>query len=136
MANEFSVRRVAAGTITFPANAAGVTVSTLSAALGVNIPKGALVTGVKLFPEGAITNGSNLKNATVNIAVGGQVIGTNNRVASQAFVETVAAIIGLAVTDGVFISAGGPVVVQFASSDSARTGVAFTSQVFVEYLYA
>ena len=127
--NEFNVKRVAFGNFTFPANVAGVTASTLSAAVtGAYIPKGAIVTGIKYFPFGAITNGSNLKNATVNPSVGGQVLGTNDRVASAAFVQTVAASQAPAAA-GMYVSVGGPVVINFASSDSARTGVALDADV-------
>lgn len=134
--NEFSVNRVAFGNFTFPANTAANTASTLSAAVtGAYVPKGAIVTGIKYFPYGAITNGSALKNATCNPSVGGQVLGTNNRVASAVFVQTVAAT-QAPVAAGMYVSVGGPVIMNFASSDSDRSAVAFDADVYIEYLYA
>jgi len=133
MANEFLVERVVTGNFTFPANAAGVTASTLSADAGVYIPKGAIITDIWYLPTGALTNASNLKDATINPAVGTQVLGTNNVKASVAIVQTVVGSQAPA-GSGVLVAAGGNLAVNFASSDSARTGVAFDCNIYVKYL--
>lgn len=136
--NEQNIKRVAFGNFTVPAtaNVAGNTASVLSFTVnGAFIPKGAIVTGIKYFPGGAITNGSNMKNGTVNLLAGGQALGTADLVASAAFVQTVLANQVLQATKGVYVTVGGPLLVNIASSDSARTGVAFDADVYVEYLY-
>jgi len=134
MANQFNIRRVAFGNFSLPTNNSANTASTLSASAGVYIPKGAIVTGIYFLPGDALTNASNLKNATVNVKVGTLVLGTNNRVASQALVQTAGASINLSVTP-IYVSAGGDVIVHFASSDADRTGVVLDADIYVEYLY-
>ena len=135
MANEYKIHRVAFGNITMPTNNSANTASTLSVGTGVYVPAGAIVTGIKFRPGGAITNGANFKNATVNVYVGTVVMGTNNRVASQAILQTDVKSLSPAAADGVYVPATGEVVVHFDSSDSARTGVAFDTDVYVDYLY-
>jgi hypothetical protein len=134
MANQFNVRRVAFGNFSLPTNNSANTASTLSADAGVYIPKGAIVTGIYFLPGDAITNGANLKNATVNVNVGSLVLGTNDRVASQALVQTAGASIALSVSP-IYVSVGGNVIVHFASSDNARTGIVLDADIYVEYLY-
>lgn len=132
MANEYKIHRVAHANFTYVSVATNVT---QSIGTGIIIPKGAIVTGIKFLPGGAITNGSNFKNATVNVYVGTVVMGTNNRVASQALVQTVVGSLGMAAADGKLVPATGEVIVHFASSDSAKTGIAFDADIYVEYLY-
>ena len=133
--NEFNQRRVAFGTFTIPTNTSANTASTLSAAANVFIPKGAIVTGIRYFCLGALTNVSGFKNATINPSVGGQVLGTNNLVGSTALTAAVAYTQALAVAGGVYVSAGGNLVVNFASSDSDRHTISGTGDIYVEYLY-
>jgi hypothetical protein len=135
MANEFNVRRVAVGNFSMPTNTAANTASTLSVGAGVYIPAGAIVTGIKFLPAGALSNAANFKSATVNLYVGTLVIGTDDRVASAAIVQTAVGSLAPKAADGVYVPAGGEVIIHFASSDSARTGIAFDSDVYVEYLY-
>ena len=102
----------------------------------VHIPAGAIITGIKYHPAGTITNGSNLKNGTVNLYAGTVAIGTNDRKASEAFLGGSVLTQAPVAASGGVIAAGGQLVVSIASSDSARTGVAFDADVYVEYLYA
>lgn len=135
--NPFNIRRVAFGNFTFPTNTSDNTASTLSAAVeGAYIPKGAIVTGIKYYPGGAITDLSAMKSGTVNLLAGAQALGTNDRVASQAILQTVAGSHAVADADGVVVTVGGELVANFASSDSDRSGIAFDCDVYVEYLYA
>ena len=133
--NEFRIQRVAFGNFTFPANTSANTASTLSVGTGVFVPKGAIVQAIRFYPAGAITNAANLKNATVNVYVGTVVMGTNDRKASEALLQTAVKSISPSAADGIIVPATGEVIVHFASSDSARTGVAFDADVYVEYLY-
>jgi hypothetical protein len=135
MANEYNIRRVAFGNITMPTNNSANTASTLSVGSGVYVPAGAIVTGIKFLPGGAITNGSNFKNATVNAYVGTVVMGTNDRKASEAILQTAAKSLSPVAADGILVPATGELIIHFASSDSARTGIAFDTDVYVEYLY-
>lgn len=132
--NEFLRDRIVAGTFNFPANIAGNTASTLSAAVdGAYVPKGAIVEKIIYYTPAAVTNGSNLKNATLNPSAGGQVLGTADVVASVAIAQTALGSQAPAAS-GVYVSVGGPLVMNFASSDSARTGVSFNASVFVKYV--
>jgi len=132
MANDFLIQRVAFGNVTYVSTATNATNSVTVD--GGYLPKGAIVTGIRLFPGGAITNGSNFENATFNLYCGGQALGTNDRKASEAFVQTAAAT--MAVAGGIaYVSVGGPLVVYWASSTSKKTGIAFDSDIYVEYLY-
>ncbi len=135
MANPFNIRRVAFGNWVFPDNTSDNTASTLSASAGVSIPKGAIVSGIRLYPAGALTNMSNMKNGTVNAKVGGQALGTSNVIMSNVVAETAVGQIGLADTDGVFVVSGGDLEIHIASSDSARTGIEADSDVYVDYIY-
>lgn len=135
--NVFNIRRVAHGTFTFPANTAANTASTLSAAVaGVHIPTGAIVTGIKYFPAGTVTNLSAMKNGTINLYAGSTVLGTNDRKASEAILANSALSQAVAASRGGHVSVGGDLWVNFASSDGDRSGIAFDASVFVEYLYA
>lgn len=133
--NEFNIRRVAFSNFTIPSNTSANTASVLSANASVFIPKGAIVTGIKYFTLGAITNVSALKNATINLIVGGQVLGTNNAVASTLLTAALPYTQTLANTNGVYVSVGGNLSVQLGASDSDRSALAGTSDVYVEYLY-
>ena len=133
MANEFLVERVAVGTFAFPTNGTANTASTLSADANVYIPAGAIVNEIKYFVPGALTNMSNMKSGTINALVGTVALGTNNVIASNVLVQTVVgsqAPAGM----GVYVPTGGALWLNFASSDSARTGIAGSGTVFVKYL--
>lgn len=133
--NEFYVHRVAFGNFTFPTNTSANTASTLSAnVVGAYIPKGAIIRGIALFPGGALTNMSAMKDGTINFLVGGQAIGTNDRKCSEAIVQTVAATMAPAAA-GMYVSVGGQLVANIASSDSDRSAIAADCDVYVEYLY-
>lgn len=103
---------------------------------GLYIPTGAIVTGIRLFSYGAATNMSGAKNATVNAYIGATALGTNNIVASNVILQTVAGYIGPATNSGGFyVPAGGSVQMVLASSDSARNGIVFDADVYIDYLY-
>jgi hypothetical protein len=133
--HEFNIKRVAFGNFTIPANTAANTASTLSADCGVYIPKGAIVTGIRYFALGAITNVSAFKNATINPSVAAQVLGTNNLVASAALIATNCVSQVVVTNAGVYVSVGGPLIVNLASSDGDRSAIAGTADIYVEYLY-
>jgi len=133
--NDFNVNRVAFGNVTFPANTSANTASTLSVGIDAWIPKGAIITAIKYHPGGAITNGSNFVDATVNVYAGAEACGTNDRKASEALLAGSAISQAVVAASGGVMSAGGKVAVHFASSNSKRTGVAFDTDVYVEYLY-
>jgi len=137
MANEFNVRRIAHGNVTFPANTSANTASTLSADVGeAYLPKGAIVTAIKYHPGGALTNMSALKSGTINILAGTEPVGTNNRVASQALLAGSVLTHAVVAASGGIMSAGGKLIANFASSDSDRSAIACDFDVYVEYLYA
>lgn len=134
--NEFLAHRVAAGNFTFPTNTAANTASTLSANVeGAYLPKGAIVTGIKLYVGGAMTNISNMKNGTINFVVGTATLGTDDRVASAAMVQTAVKSLAVVAADGFVVPAEGQVVAHIASSDSARTGIVADADVYIDYLY-
>jgi len=133
--NELMIRRVAFGNFTIPANTGALTASTLSASANVYIPKGAIVTGIRYFALGALTNVSAFKNATINPSVGAQVLGTNNMIASVALTAAVVGSQAVGASAGLYISAGGNLIVNFAASDSDRSAISGTADIYVEYLY-
>lgn len=137
MANEFNVRRVAWGNVTFPSNTALNTASTLSANVGDTfLPKGAIVTNIWYRPGGALTNMSAMKDGTINILAGAEAIGTNDRKASEALLAGSALTHDVVAASGGALSAGGRLIANFASSDSDRSAIAADFDVYVEYLYA
>jgi hypothetical protein len=131
MANEFFAERVAVGSFSIP-NA--VTDATMSTPVeGVFIPKGAIVNQIYFYTPAALTNMSNMKNGTINPTVGGQVIGTNDRMASAVILQTALGSQAVA-GNGVYVTAGGQLGVLFASSDSARTGLTGAGSIYVKYM--
>ena len=131
--NQFLIRRAAFGNTTYVSTATNATNSVYFDAI--NLPKGAIIVAVKVFPAGAITNGSNFEDATVNLSCGAQAILSNDQKASVLFVAATPVTPVLASTAGVYVSVGGPLVVYWASSTSKKTGIAFDSDIYVEYLY-
>ncbi len=137
MANEFNVRRVAWGNVTFPANTSANTASTLSAQVGdAFLPKGAIVTSIKYRPGGALTNMSAMKNGTINLLAGAEAVGTNNRICSAALLAGSAISQAVVAASGGAMTAGGKLIANFASSDGDRSAIAADFDVYVEYLYA
>jgi hypothetical protein len=135
-ANEFQINRGAYGTVAFPANVAGSTSVVLSATVGPWIPTGAIITGIKYFVPG-MTGLSGMSNGTINLFVGTQALGTNAAIGSAALLagsvynHTVASAgIGAAA----YVSTGGPLIMQFASSDGNRSGIVGTIGVYVGYM--
>lgn len=145
MSIPFSTLRIAHGSVTYPANTAANTASTLSAnVVGAHIPKGAIVTRIWVRPGTAVTNISAMKNGTINFVVSpggaisaGQAIGTNNRVASSLLSVASAAVSQAVVAaSGGNVTVGGQLIANFASSDSDRSGISGNFDAYVEYLYA
>ena len=131
--NQFLVRRVAFANFTYVSTATNATNSVV--ATGNTIPKGAIVTGIRFYTFAVPTNIANYSDGTINVYVGGQVIGTADRKLSEAIVRTVVKSQQVVAADGIIITSGGPIQVYFASSDSNRTGVAFDADIYVEYLF-
>jgi hypothetical protein len=135
--NELLIRRTAFGTFTLAAtdNTANHSsnVLTLKGGSGCYLPTGAIVTGIRTFTFPAVTNGANAKNATLNAYVGAVALGTNDVVASAIVVQTIVGSIAVA-GSGTYVATGGPVLVVLASSDSARTGIALSVDVYVDYI--
>jgi hypothetical protein len=131
--NELLVRKIAFGNVTYVSTATNATNSVYAS--GGYLPTGAIVTAIRYFPGGAITNGSNFEDATVNLYCGSQVLGTADRKASEAFIQTAVKSHCPVAADGIYVSSGGPLIMYFASSSSKRTGIAFDVDVYVDYLY-
>lgn len=129
-ANTFSARRIAFANIALPTSNS----TTVSTGTGAFIPKGAIITGVKVLAADAVTV-SQLGNLTCNLYVGGQVIGSNNNVASAIAVQTAVANLGLANTNGVLVTAGGNLALYLGSGTSVTGGIAADVDVYVDYLY-
>lgn len=103
---------------------------------GLYIPAGAIITGIRTFSFGAATNMSGAKNATLNAYIGATALGTNNIVASNVILQTVAGYIGPATNSGgFFVPTAGLVSMVLASSDNARNGLVFDADVYIDYLY-
>jgi hypothetical protein len=130
--NEFNINRVAFGNFTYPATVNSTLAASVEA--GGYIPKGAIVTGITTFQYGAFTQAASLGNAVFSVVVGGQQIATNDRKVTEAFIQTKANTVAVAAA-GMYISVGGPIIVSFTSTDSARAGVVFNADIYVEYLY-
>lgn len=134
--NEFLVNRTAAGVFNFPANAVGISASTITTNTGVKIPAGAIVTGIR-YVGAAITGAVSAANLTIQALVGTQVLGTNNLVATAALVNTVANVQALSATQGVRVAAGGDLIIAFGTTGANRSDVSTgPCQVYVDYLYA
>lgn len=128
--------RVAHGVFNFPANTAANSASTTTTGTGVIIPAGAIVTGIR-YVGAAITGAASAANLTINPSVGGQVLGTNNLVATVALVNTVATVQALSVTAGVRVSVGGELKLGFGTTGANRSDVSTGDcHIYVEYLYA
>lgn len=133
MANEFNINRVAKAHLVHPghASATGNTTNT-----GVFIPKGAIVTGVRMMAGGAITGAASLSNAIFGISVGTVSIVSNNNIQSVKVVQTAPVALTLAVgPGGVLVPATGELKVEYVSTGTAATGVTMDFDIYVDYLF-
>lgn len=129
--NEFQIKRTAFAHITHPGHAS----ATASTQTGAYIPAGAIVTGMRLFAGGAVTLAT-ASNATVTPYVGAIALASNNNILSAVVVQTAVNTLVLASAEGVYVSAGGYLDVDFASSgDSDSTGLTADFDIYVDYLY-
>jgi hypothetical protein len=128
--NVFNVRRTAFVNITLPTSNS----TTVSTGSGIYIPKGAIITGVKIMPGDAVSL-SQLSNLTFNLYVGGQVIGSNDNVVSAKMVETVAGQFNLVATAGIRVATGGNVILHLGSGSSVTGGIIADADIYVDYLY-
>lgn len=122
--NEFLVQRTVKTSFTI-ANAATTTAS------GIIIPKGAIVTGVRVVAPSAVT----LTNAsgTVQIAVGAvNVCATSNISALGA--QTVPGIKALATTGGNYLTVNSEISIIEGTTNTSTASA--TYDVYVDYLYA
>lgn len=134
--NENNIKRIAFGNATYPANTSANTGSLFTVQTGAHIPTGAIVQSIKWHVGGTVTNGSAMKNATVNVYAGDMAIGTNNVVASVVHLADSVFSHAVVAASGGLVTAGGALGVVFASSDSDRSAIAYDVDVYVEYLYA
>ncbi len=100
----------------------------------VYIPKGAIITGVKLFGNSLITVTSNLANCTFNVYVGGLAVGSNNNIITSKILNTAGADLALA-SGAVYVSAGGNIILYIGSATSTASGIGGGVDLYVEYLY-
>lgn len=128
--NIFNARRVAFANLTLPTSNS----TTVSSGSGTYIPKGAIITGIKVMPGGSVDL-SALSNLTFNLYVGTQVIGSNNNIASTWLVQTVAAQFNLVATAGIRVGAGGVLAVHLGSGTSVTGGIVADFDTYVDYLY-
>lgn len=135
--NEFNLHRVAFGnaSLTAAANPAASTSVVLTIPVtGAFLPKGAIVTGIQLFPAGAVTM-SGCSDATLNVACSNQVLGTaGGTTASQVILAAKANSLGI-LAGSAYVSVGGQVYLHLASSDGNRSAQVFDADVYVSYLY-
>lgn len=129
--NQFAIRRTAFANFSLPW---GLTSASLSTRTSAFIPKGAIVTGIRYFMGGAATGAASLGNATVTPYVGALALGTNNRKCSEAFIETAQKTQSVEPSDGIYVSVGGYLDIDFGSSDTT-SGVTMDVDIYVDYLY-
>lgn len=130
--NEFNIKRTAFANFTVPI---GVTNTVLTVATDAYIPAGAIVTGIRFCPAGAFTGAATFANATITPYVGAVAIGTNNRIVTQALVQTVMATQACEPAEGLLIQTGGVVNLCFGTTNVATSGVTADSDIYVDYLY-
>ena len=133
MGNKFNVNRVAHVHLVHPghASATGNTTNT-----GVIIPKGAIVTGLRVVSGGAVTGGASLSNAIFGISVGSVSIVSNNNVQSGKIVQTIPTALTLAGgPGGVIVPATGNLLVEYVSTGTAATGITADFDLYVDYLF-
>ena len=79
---------------------------------------------------------SNMVDGTINVFAGTEALGTNDRKCSEALLAGSCLTHAVMAASGGAVTAGGKLIVGFASSNSKRTGIAADFDVYVEYLYA
>jgi hypothetical protein len=132
MANEYMVKRTAFAHLVHPGHASA---SANSSNTGVQVPAGAIVTGIKMFTGGAVTGGASLSNAPIQISAGAEALLTNNVVLSAKMLQTRAMTLALVTADAKHVSAGGELKVEYVSTGTAATGVTADFDIYVDYLY-
>jgi len=133
MANQFKIKRTAFANFTVPI---GVTNTVLTVATTAYVPAGAIITGIRFFPFAAFTGAATYADATINVAVGANVVGTNDRKLTEALVQTVAATMSPVAAGAVAVLTGGFVNLHFGTTNVATSGVTADSDIYVDYLYA
>lgn len=121
--NEFSVQRTAVGTFALSNGAATVD-------SGVIIPKGAIVTDLRIHTPDAVTLTD--ASATVVPKIGTVAIAATTNISDLA-AQTVPTIVALATTDGIYISADGELNLVIGTTDTSTA--AGTYDYYVDYLY-
>jgi hypothetical protein len=136
--NEYLINRVAFGTFSFPANAAAISETVLSApVLGVYIPTGAIITAIKYVPIGALTAMASGSNLTINPYIGTQPLGTANAVASAALLagsiynQTV---VSAGIGSAPIVQTGGPLSICFGTTGANRSDMSANVGVYIGYL--
>lgn len=122
--NEFMIGRTVKGQFTI-GNAASTTYT------GLIIPKGAIITGVRIVAPNAntITGAS----GTVQIAVGAVSIVATSNISTLA-AQTVPRIVALATTGGNYLTANGELVIIEGTTNNASATASY--DVYVDYIYA
>lgn len=129
MANE---SRVAFAHLVHPghASATGNTTNT-----GVIIPKGAIVTGARIFSGGAITGAASLSDAIFGVSVGTVELLSNSNKQSVKIIQTIPVGLTMKQPGGVVIPATGNLIVEYVSTGTAATGVTSDFDLYVDYLF-
>jgi hypothetical protein len=130
MANIYDTRRIAFANLTVPSSNS----TTVSSGSSVYIPKGAIITGVKVMAGDSVAL-SPLANCTFNLYVGTQVIGSNSNICSSLLVQTVANQFALVATQGILLGVGGNLILHLGSGTSTTGGLVGDCDVYVDYLY-
>lgn len=102
---------------------------------GVIIPKGAIVTGARIFSGGALTGAASLSNAILGISVGTVEVLSNNNIASVKIIQTIPLGLTMKQPGGVVIPATGNIIVEFVSTGTAATGVTADFDLYVDYIF-
>lgn len=130
--NEFKINRNAHVHVVHPGNAAGTGRTTNT---GVILPKGAIITGIRLFSGGGITGAASLSNAILGMSIGSVGIISNNNIQSVKILQTTPVALTLAAAGGVVVPATGNLIVEFVSAGTAATGVTADFDIYVDYLF-
>lgn len=98
---------------------------------GVFIPAGAIITGIRLMAPGAVTTTD--ASATIVFKVGTFPIVATTKINAAIPAQTVASIIALLTTAGVYVPATGELNLVVSASSSSSCNA--TIDVYVDYLY-
>jgi hypothetical protein len=125
--NEFLVQRIAKATFTLN----GALTATSLHSSGVYIPKGAIITGIRMVAPNAVT--LTAASGTVQLAVGAvNIVATSNVSALGAV--TVPSIKALATTTGNYITVNSEIKLTEGVSNNSSAVASY--DVYVDYLYA